>query len=249
MNLIFIRHGDPDYSIDSLTEKGWREAELLSARTVKWNVKEFYCSPLGRARDTASLTLNKLNRAATTCDWLKEFFIPVKDPETGKDRIPWDFMPNYWTKEPDFYHKDTWFTSPVMQTGNVETEFAKVKDGIDTLLKEHGYVRNGNYYKVIQGNSDTLVFFCHLGVQFVILSHLLGIPAPLLWQGCFVAPTSVTVLTTEERGQGEAYFRLRTLGDTAHLYVAGEPYSRSGFFKEQFSDDITPDNTPIILSF
>ena len=28
MKLIIIRHGDPDYSIDSLTEKGWREAEL-----------------------------------------------------------------------------------------------------------------------------------------------------------------------------------------------------------------------------
>ena len=32
MKLIIIRHGDPDYSIDSLTEKGWREAELLSER-------------------------------------------------------------------------------------------------------------------------------------------------------------------------------------------------------------------------
>lgn len=249
MNLIFIRHGDPDYSIDSLTEKGWREAELLSARTTKWNVKKFYCSPLGRAKDTASLTLNKLNRTAIIHDWLKEFFVPVKDPETGNDRIPWDFMPNYWTKEPDFYHKDTWYKAPVMQTGNIEEEFSKVKEGIDTLLAEHGYVRNGNYYKVVQGNHDTLVFFCHLGAQFTILSHLLGIPTPLLWQGCFVAPTSVTVLTTEERVQGEAYFRLRTLGDTSHLYVAGEPYSRSGFFKEQFSDDTTPGNTPVIQSF
>ena len=26
MRLIFIRHAEPDYSIDSLTEKGWREA-------------------------------------------------------------------------------------------------------------------------------------------------------------------------------------------------------------------------------
>ena len=157
MNLIFIRHGDPDYSIDSLTEKGWREAELLSARTTKWNVKEFYCSPLGRAKDTASFTLNKLNRTATIHDWLKEFFVPVKDPETGNDRIPWDFMPNYWTKEENFYHKDTWYKAPVMQTGNIEAEFSKVKEGIDTLLAEHGYVRNGNYYKVVQGNHDTLL--------------------------------------------------------------------------------------------
>lgn len=249
MNLIFIRHGDPDYSIDSLTEKGWREAELLSLRTTAWDVKEFYCSPLGRAKDTASLTLKKLNRTATTLDWLKEFFVPVKDPVTGNDRIPWDFMPGYWTKEQSFYGKDTWYKAPVMQTGRVEEEFLKVKNGIDAVLAEHGYERNGNYYKVISGNYDTLVFFCHLGVQFAILSHLLGIATPLLWQGAFVAPTSVTVLTSEERVKGEAYFRLRTLGDCAHLYVSKEPYSRSGFFRECFEDNFNSEKSEKVKSF
>ena len=52
MKLVIVRHADPDYSIDSLTEKGWREAELLSDRIAKLDVKEFYCSPLGRAKDT-----------------------------------------------------------------------------------------------------------------------------------------------------------------------------------------------------
>ena len=32
MHLIFIRHGDPDYSIDSVTEKGKCEIELLGKR-------------------------------------------------------------------------------------------------------------------------------------------------------------------------------------------------------------------------
>lgn len=26
MRIVFVRHGEPDYSKDSLTEKGWREA-------------------------------------------------------------------------------------------------------------------------------------------------------------------------------------------------------------------------------
>ena len=60
MRLVIIRHGDPDYAIDSLTEKGWREAGLLSERISKLDVKEFYVSPLGRAKDTASLTLEKM---------------------------------------------------------------------------------------------------------------------------------------------------------------------------------------------
>lgn len=48
MRIIFIRHGDPDYVNDSLTEKGVREAELLAKRVAKWeNITQFYCSPLG----------------------------------------------------------------------------------------------------------------------------------------------------------------------------------------------------------
>ena len=35
MKLLIVRHADPDYTIDSLTSKGWREAELLSERLSK----------------------------------------------------------------------------------------------------------------------------------------------------------------------------------------------------------------------
>lgn len=73
MRIIFIRHGDPDYSIDSLTEKGWREARLLAKRVSKWDVTDFYCSPLGRAKATASCTLEAVNRTAVTYSWLREF--------------------------------------------------------------------------------------------------------------------------------------------------------------------------------
>ena len=50
MKLLFIRHGDPDYTIDSLTEKGWKEAEFLSEKIAALDVRDFYVSPLGRAR-------------------------------------------------------------------------------------------------------------------------------------------------------------------------------------------------------
>ena len=43
MRLIIIRHGDPDYANDNLTEKGKREAECLVDRIAKLDVKAFYC--------------------------------------------------------------------------------------------------------------------------------------------------------------------------------------------------------------
>ena len=47
MKLLIIRHGDPDYERDSLTEKGWREAAYLAERMAATDVKECYVSPLG----------------------------------------------------------------------------------------------------------------------------------------------------------------------------------------------------------
>ncbi|MFQ9855552.1 MAG: histidine phosphatase family protein [Ruminococcus callidus] len=59
MKILLIRHGDPDYEKDSLTEKGWHEAELLAQRMAELEIQSFYVSPLGRAKDTASCTLKK----------------------------------------------------------------------------------------------------------------------------------------------------------------------------------------------
>ena len=58
MKILLIRHGDPDYAIDSLTEKGWREAKLLSNRLEKLEIRDFYVSPLGRARKSKGFQRN-----------------------------------------------------------------------------------------------------------------------------------------------------------------------------------------------
>ena len=57
----------------------------------------------------------------------------------------------------------------------------------------------------------TLVFFCHLGVMFTIMGHLLGMSPVQLWHNFYVAPTSVTILNTEERLENQAMFRVERL--------------------------------------
>lgn len=235
MKLIFIRHGDPDYVKDSLTEKGWREAELLSGRVKDWNVKEFYCSPLGRAQDTASLTLNKVGRKAVTYDWLQEFYYRVTDEQTGQERIAWDFMPNYFCSHDGLHNKDEWFKTAVMSSGDIEKHYSEVKQGIDGLLASYGYVRREDgVYAVKEHNDDNLVFFCHFGITALLTGYLTGIAAPALWQGFFMAPTSITVLGSEERLPGEAAFRVQVFGDYRHLIEGGEPVSASGYFTDIF---------------
>ena len=234
VKLLLIRHADPDYEHDSLTPKGWKEAALLADRITKLDVRDFYCSPLGRARDTAGVTLNRLHKNAAVFDWLQEFPARILDPDDGEKRIAWDLMPSYWTNRPDLYDKDKWYLDSIMKSGNTEEIYKGVTEGIDSLLDTYGYRRDGMIYRTEGGNKDTIVIFCHLGVELAILSHLLGIATPVLWQGFFVAPSSVTILATEERKKGEVYFRCKALGDTSHLYMGNEPISNSGFFSETY---------------
>ena len=54
-----VRHADPDYEHDSITAKGHREAALLAERLSRYDFAAVYCSPMGRAKDTAAYYLKK----------------------------------------------------------------------------------------------------------------------------------------------------------------------------------------------
>ena len=236
MKLLIVRHGDPDYSIDSLTPTGWKEAQLLSERLCKLDVKAFYCSPLGRAKDTAAATLTKLGRDAEILPWLREFSAKVRKPNRDEDSVAWDWLPQDWTVEPRFFDLNRWTQPEAFEKANMSREYALVTDGLDALLEKHGYVRDGNCYRVVTPNEDTIVLFCHFGLECVLLGHLLHISPMLLWHGTCAAPTSVTSVVTEERRKGIAYFRMNAFGDTSHLYVADQEPSFAARFCETFDN-------------
>ena len=77
MRLLFIRHAEPDYSTDTLTEKGRREAALLAQAAPSLGMDHCFVSPLGRAQETASYCMKTAGMTAKTLDWLEEFDAPV----------------------------------------------------------------------------------------------------------------------------------------------------------------------------
>lgn len=233
MKLLIVRHGDPDYERDSLTEKGWREAEYLSERMAALDVAKFYVSPLGRARDTASLTLKKMGRTAEECPWLREFAPTIRRPDRAElSRVTWDWLPQDWMAEPRFFLAGQWYLPEVMRDGKVKEEYDWVTSSFDALLERHGYKRNGPCYQAVQPNNDTIVFFCHFGVECVLLSHLMNASPMVLWHGLCAAPTSVSTIVTEERRKGIASFRMSAFGDVSHLYIHGEPPAFAARFCE-----------------
>lgn len=252
MRILMIRHGDPDYEHDRLTETGKREARLLAEAAGRLEPGDCFVSPLGRAKETAAYTLKKLGLTAETLDWLEEF--PAKldingseeliraYPNTRKDgeryspRIVWDMLPSYYMEHPEYMDRERWRDSEAVRRSDMIPVYEHVTGSLDKLLAEYGYVRDGLFYRVEQANTKTVTFFCHFGLTCAVLSHLMNVSPFALWHGLALAPTSVTEVVTEEREKGTALFRGLRLGDVSHLYAAGEKPSFSARFCETYEN-------------
>ena len=244
MKLLIIRHGDPDYKLDSLTEKGRREAECLSdlIRETDSDNTYYYTSPYGRAKETAAIALSKTGRTAEVLPWLREFDILIHRPDDLlKRRIAWDWLPQDWTKDQRLYLKDHWTENERMAASDVGEEYRKVTEKFDELLAKHGYIRDGGCYRAERPNHDTIVLFCHFGLESVLLSHLFGTSPVVIWQNFCARTTSVTTLVTEERRKGIALFRMLVYGETTHLYAHDEEPSFAARFCECYDDDTRHD--------
>lgn len=252
MRILMIRHGDPDYENDTLTEKGRREAALLAETAEYLKLGECYVSPLGRARDTASYSLKKTGKTAKTRDWLQEFpaLLDInmsgelikaypdteKKGDRYKKRIVWDMLPSYWTEHPEYITKDGWRNSEVARYSDMIPLYDSLTEELDKLLAGYGYVRENGHYRVEKEYTGTITFFCHFGVICAMLSHLWNVSPFVLWHSLALAPTSVTEIFTEEREKGIAYFRARRTGDVSHLYAGREEPSFACRFCEVYSN-------------
>ncbi len=236
MRLLLVRHAEPDYTKDSLPEKGWREAELLSRRLPRLQgVEGWYSSPLGRARDTARCTMEKLGREAEVLPWLAEFRGRSMDPATGKLRHAWDFPPREVEAEPRLLRPDTWLDTPEYRDTDTPAIWQETRAGLEALLARHGYHRDGSLWFCARNRRGVLVCFCHFGIAMAVTSLLIGTSPVALWQGTCMLPSSVTSLVTEERRKGEIWWRCEMLGDLSHLSVADEPPSTAAQFPEIYT--------------
>lgn len=236
MRLVFVRHGEPDYVNHTLTEKGFREAELLGNRLAGWEIDAFFTSPLPRAYLTARSVLDRLGREAEVLDWMKEFYFPLRDPVTGESHCPWDFYPEFWTRQDQLYDRDNWYRHEIFGSlPEYEQAVERLRTGMDALLDSYGFRRDGRCYRFREDlppedAEKTLVIFGHLGSDLEAVGYLLGISPLVLQQTVFLPASSLTILNTEMRRDRIAMFRAQCFGDVTHLIVAGETLSRMGCF-------------------
>lgn len=246
MRILIVRHAEPDYVHDSLTEKGRAEAALLGKRLSRIEASAYYVSPLGRAKETASYTLRLVGKNAVTLPWLAEFRGYTLDHQSGKKRIPWDYHTDEWVRHKQLLDRDDWTDDPLMLGGNVKQIWDETKDGMDVLLQKHGYRRQNGIYLCENNTDETIILFCHFGIGMAILAHLINVSPLPLWQGFLCVPSAVTTVVTQERRKGEVEFRCVSLGDASHLLQEKQNPSLAGLFPECYNgiDSTDPNKWP-----
>lgn len=219
MRLYIIRHADPDYAHDAITEAGHLEARALADRMATERLDRIFCSPLGRARLTMHYTADRLGLSAEIQEWMQELSGMRIQPPPWGDLAAWDVP------------------GEIFQTHRVAEAFAgqdfsaqvqTVHQGSDQFLARLGYVRQGGLYQCVRPHAERIAVFCHNGLGLTWLAHLLQLPLVAVWTSFWLAPTSVTTVLLEQRSTEWAVPRCLAVGDTSHLYQAGLPIRPRG---------------------
>lgn len=236
MRIMIIRHGDPYYPTDSLTEKGQREAELLSQKLKNEGITNIYVSPHGRAKLTAKPTAEKVGIEPIELDWLREFPSLLNWQYTTdfyKTYSPWNMPPELWTNDPLIFNNEKWRESEILKGSKITETYDYVCKKFDELTALHGFERNGSLYTITEkgeNNTDTIALFCHFGLGTALISHILNMPLVAVWNSVFLPTSSVTTLYMEQhiKERPIAHGIFVGIGDTSHLLVGNEPISCSG---------------------
>lgn len=243
MRLIFVRHCEPDYDNDTLTEKGFLEAKAVADFYKDMHVDEIYTSPLPRAFLTceAFASYHK-DTTVEVIEELREFNqdearLPDLPKRNGRNHVSWDFLPRMMCEEKVLYDYNSYFDSKWFNGSKAKELYDASIAQLDRILLKHGYRYNEKgYFDVLKESKETIVIFSHLGKISVLLSHLLKIPHVVLAQHFCLLTSSVTVVVTEEREQGIAQFRCLKMGDTSHLAAVNLDESFKARWAEVYSD-------------
>ena len=219
MRLILVRHGDPDYQKDCLTELGHRQAENVVKRLLGEGIEEIYSSPMGRARQTAEPFARESGIGTVhILDFMREIrFGPIDALYTSGN--PWTGSLELIGKGADLQSPE-WRNYPEFVNNTATTDIDDIAVHTDEWLATFGFQREGLYYRCTNAGDrkKTIVLFSHGGSSTALLSRVLNIPFPHLC--CILGHlqhTSVSVLRFDGRPGILAMPVIEIASDSTHL--------------------------------
>ena len=222
MLLYIIRHGDPDYNLDSLTEKGKLQAKALAKRLALSKLDEIYSSPKGRAIQTAQPTCELLGIEMKIEEWTSEDLawadFSIKMPD---GRRKWCFQQqNTLLKNEHTVHVyDKWYDLDCLKNINGKKGYERIQKCSDSFLKRHGYEhQGGGVYKITNPNDKRIAVFCHQGFGLTWMSLLLQIPPQVFWASFDITHSGISIFEFVNNEDGYTTPKCLCLSDTSHIY-------------------------------
>ena len=223
MLLYIIRHGDPNYETDRLTERGILQAEAVGKRLAAAGIDRVFTSPMGRARETAAPTCRLLGLTPTVEEWSHE----VEDERL----TPYpDGILKSCSDLQNTVHRingniDLPFERSLECTGineaHMEPAVARIREGGRDFLERLGYREENGIWRILRPNEEKVALFCHVVSATVWLSELLHLPLHLMWGGTRITHSGVTILHFKNYEDGFTAPRMLCMSDMSHLYAEG----------------------------
>ncbi|MCL1792441.1 MAG: histidine phosphatase family protein [Oscillospiraceae bacterium] len=228
MLLYVIRHADPIYNPDSLTELGHMQAKALAQRLAANGFDRVYSSPNMRAQMTARPICELLGIEYGIEDWMsenlawKDFACEIED-EPG--RHTWTFHRQNTKIKYDetIIAGGKWHESKYFKRVNAEDGYRRIANCSDDFTKSLGYMRDGGAYSIIRPNEERVAAFCHQGFGMLWLSYLLDISPHLFLSSFDMTHSGVTILEFKNYADGKTAPKCLCLSDISHICKSGLP--------------------------
>ena len=201
MIFYYVRHGDPIYEPDSLTELGHKQANALAKRFALYGLDQIYCSTSNRAILTAEPTCKILNKEKVLLPWTNEGYIwdfcsVEKDAQGSKQWIFYNKTYRDLFNSPEIRALgDNWVTHPKIPQ-NLKDGVAIINREVDDFMLSLGYKhdRENSTFQKVGTSPERVALFAHEGCGKMFLSSLLDIPYPYLSTHLELGHSSVTTI-------------------------------------------------------
>ena len=219
MRIVFVRHGEPDYAHDCLTERGRIQAQAAAERLREEGIGEIYSSPLGRAVETAVFTSEALGLPVRTLDYMRELHWGSTDgTPMPADGHPWDLADMRAAEGRDLTDP-AWREHPYFRNNKVTAEADHVARKTDEWLRTLGYERNGAYYRCLRPDDRqaTVALFSHDGSSAAAMGHILNLTFPYACALFHIEFTGITIIRLDRNPGRQALPCLELANDGRHI--------------------------------
>ncbi|MFD0960487.1 histidine phosphatase family protein [Paenibacillus chungangensis] len=231
MRLHIIRHGDPDYLNDDLTDLGKIEAQALAVRMERLPLVRIFSSPMGRAQATARYTAEIKGLPVQTLEWIREMGELKSSPLSSALPDPvviWN-LPGHQLRRAEGVKDNQGTHSDLFPQPQTANRFRELRNGwIEWLRQSHIQMTDEGWTTDIPHLGNDVAIFCHHGAGLALLSMIMDIPVAALWRSVWLPPTSVSTVLMEQYDKHRVNPRLVCIGDTSHLSSQGLNTNTSG---------------------